>query len=154
MIPSFKPGILSSNQIRVAAGGGADVTPNAVNWLTIGYDGNSGNFRYSERQITGINTTITLQVQIPALYTGSGVYYLVSNTAGAIVSGDADSAAEPFFVATQITNNGTFTVTNNQYVTFGAYTSCFDTTFSITVVNQSDSNTTLDTIPFYYAGEC
>lgn len=154
MIPSFKPGIMSSNQIRVAVGGGADVTPNAVNWSAIGYNGNSGNFAYSERQITGINTTITLQVQIPVLYTGSGVYYLVSNTAGAIVSGDAESASEPFFVATQITNNGTFTVNNNQYVTFGAYTGCFDTSFSITVVNQSDSNTTLDTIPFYYAGEC
>ena len=125
-----------------------------MNWANVGYNGDTGNFTYSERQISGINTTITLQVQIPGAYSGSGVYYLVSNTSGDIVSGDGESGAEPFFVATQISNNGTFTVTNNQYVTFGAYTSCFDSSLSITVVNQSDSNTTLDTIPLYYSGEC
>lgn len=153
MIPSFKPGILSSNRIR-AAGGGADVTPNAVNWANIGYNADTGNFTYSEKQITGINTTITLKVQIPAQYTGFGVYYLVSNTSGDIVSGDGESSAEPAIVATQVLNNGTFTVSNNQYVTFGAYTSCFNVGLSITVINQSDSNTTLDTLPFYYGGEC
>lgn len=133
---------------------GSDSIPDAVNWANIGYNGDTGNFTYSERQITGINTTITLKVQIPIQYSGTGVYYLVSNTAGDIVSGDAESPAEPFFVGTQILNNGTFTVTNNQYVTFGAYTSCFDVGVSLTVINQSNGDTTLDTIPFYYSGEC
>jgi hypothetical protein len=53
-----------------------------------------------------------------------------------------------------IANNGTFTVTNNQYVTFGATISCFIMSPVVTVKNQSDSNATLDTFTLSYSGEC
>lgn len=76
MIPSFKPGIMSSNRIR-AAGGGADVTPNALSLSNF----NAGQNRAycgegltpfyinpigpgSPIQISGISTTITLRVGV------------------------------------------------------------------------------------------
>jgi hypothetical protein len=58
MIPSFKPGIMSSNQIR-AAGGGVDVTPNAVDWNDVV---SSVSATTNTVTITGINTAINLSV--------------------------------------------------------------------------------------------
>ncbi len=156
IIPSSSHGVIaSSRKIIVAAGGGGggDVTPNAVNWADIYYDGTIGLFLYTERQITGISSSITLKVQFTAIF-GSQMFYYVSSTAGSIVSGDDLISQDPaFFGMTEITNNGTFTVSNNQYVTFGVNASCGDS-FTITVKNQSDSDTTLDTFLAYYEGEC
>ena len=111
----------ASRVARAAAGGGGgDVTPNAVNWATVSYNNDYEEWAYSERQITGIDQTITLQVQI-ANGSGATLYYFVSSSAGAKVSGDATSATSPSgFSMNSIANDGTFTVTNNQYVTFGA----------------------------------
>jgi hypothetical protein len=138
----------------VAAGGGGDVTPNAVNWADLSYDNDSGLYGYSEKQITGINETITLKVELNNSF-GFTIYYFVSSSAGAKVSGDATSATSPSgFGMNSIANNGTFTVTNNQYVTFGATISCFISNPVVTVKNQSDSNATLDTFLLTYGGEC
>jgi hypothetical protein len=142
----------ASRVARAAAGGGGggDVTPAAVNWATVYFNNDSGIWGYSERQITGIDQTITLQVQ----YAGSvTLYYFVSSSAGAKVSGDATSATSPSgFSMNSIANNGTFTVTNNQYVTFGVELFCTQST--ATVKNQSDSNATLDTFLMDHLGEC
>ena len=140
----------ASRVARAAAGGGGggDVTPNAVNWANVYFDADVGTYGYSERRITGIDQTITLQVQIA---NGAGVtlYYFVSSSAGAKVSGDAFSATSPSgFSMNSIANNGTFTVTNNQYVTFGVITGGNSTV--ATVKNQSDSNATLDTFQMQY----
>ena len=151
MIPSFKPGIISSNMIRAAAGG-ADVTPNAVNWADI-YLLNGLVFFYSERQITGIDSSITLKVQYTPLFSAT-LYYYVSNTSGAIVSGDNSLVADPVSSSmTAISNNGTFTVSNNQYVTFGVIPTCGEFC-TVTVKNQSDGDVTLDTFFASYEGEC
>ena len=135
-------------------GSAVDVTPAAVNWADVYYDNEMIVWCYSEKQITGINQTITLQVQI-ANGIGTTLYYFVSSSAGAKVSGDATSSTSPTgFSMNSIANNGTFTVTNNQYVTFGATISCFIMNPVVTVKNQSDSNTTLDTFTLSYSGEC
>lgn len=144
MIPSFKPGIMSSNRIR-AAGGGADVTPDAVNWANLEYNGYIGEFGYSERQISGIDTTITLKVEIPDF---TDVYVLVESAAQ-FGGGDAFSIQDASYLGfTQLFDGDTFTVSNNQWVTFMAGGACTSTT--ITVKNQSDGNATLDT--FLYDG--
>ena len=147
MIPSFKHGIIASSRPRVVAGGGgSDVTPNAVNWGTISYDNDTAEYTYAEQQITGINQTITLKVQYTS--PGSTVYYYVSNTSGDIVGG------APFLNGmSSIANNGTFTVSNNQYVTFGVDAVC-GAFATVTVLNQSDGDVTLDTMTIQFLGEC
>ena len=155
IIPSSSMGVFASSKPKiVVAGGGGDVTPNAVNWANVDYDSTLGIWTYTERQITGINTSITLKVQYTAL-NGSSVYYYVSNTSGDIVSGDGTSAIVPGFYGTAISNNGTFTVSSNQYVTFACDMAggCGDL-FTITVKNQSDGDTTLDTFNTLWQGEC
>jgi hypothetical protein len=152
IIPSSTHGVIASSRPRVVAAV-SDVTPNAVNWADVYQDNESGLYGYSERQITGINQTITLQVQI-ANGVGTTLCYFVSSSAGAKVSGDATSATSPSgFSMNPIANNETFTVTNNQYVTFGVETGCnFNPV--VTVKNQSDSNATLDTFAMWHYGEC
>ena len=144
----------ASRVARAAAGGGGgDVTPNAVNWATVSYNNDYEVWGYSERQITGIDQTITLKVQI-ANGSVATLYYFVSSSAGAKVSGDATSATSPSgFSMNSIANDGTFTVTNNQYVTFGVETGCNQDPVA-TVKNQSDSDATLDTFAMNYYGEC
>jgi hypothetical protein len=111
--------------------GGTDVTPNAVNWVDI-YDGPSPIYTNTQ-QITGINTIITLEIQIidswDMSYLNVGVN--TSNSYGGTI--------------TDITNGGTFTVNNNEYVTFEMAGNIFgNVTFSVT--NNSDANAVLDTI--------
>jgi len=146
MIPSFKHGIIASSRPRIVAGGGVDVTPNAVNWGTISYDNDLVEYTYAEQQITGINQTITLKVQFGAV--GWTIYYYVSNT-----SGDIGAGSPIINGMTSIANNGTFTVSNNQWVTFGARSSCAGTT-TLSVLNQSDGDVTLDTMMVTFLGEC
>ena len=135
--------------------GGGDVTPNAVNWADVSSNNDDLTWTYSERQITGINQTITLQVEKD--FPGGVLYYFVSSNASAIVTGDATSATSPIgFGMNSIplyfpAFSGSFTVTNNQYVTFG--TAGGFSSGTVTVKNQSDSNTTLDTFIMMQLGE-
>ena len=131
---------------KATGGGGGDVTPNAVNWAGVYYNGMSGYFGCSERQITGINTTITLKITSD---TSDGCYVFVSNSAGSIVTGDDSTPSTPGSLGmTLLDPNDTFTVSNNQYVTFTASGQNFSNI--ITVVNQSDGDATLDT----FTSEC
>ena len=136
--------------------GGGDVTPNAVNWADVSSNNDDLTWTYSERQITGINQTITLQVEKD--FPGGVLYYFVSSNASAIVTGDATSATSPIgfgmnsIASGYLVYTGSCTVTNNQYVTFGASIGCGQST--ITVKNQSDSNATLDTFRMSQSGEC
>ena len=134
-----------SNKISMLAkkstgGGGADVIPNTVDWTNIYYNGLFGTFGYSERQITGINTTITLKFESD---TPDGVFVLVSNTAGAIVTGDGTSSVDPgTYGMTFLNPNDTFTVSNNQYVTFGSSGQNYSSI--MTIRNQSNADAKLD----------
>lgn len=147
-------GLAKSICINAKKASAADVTPAAVNWANLSFDSESGLYGYSEKQITGITQTITLKVELNNS-SGFTLYYFVSSSASAKVTGDATSTTSPTgFSMNSIANNGTFTVTNNQYVTFGASLTCFIQSPVATVKNQSDSNATLDTFAFSYSGEC
>ena len=61
MIPSFKPGIMSSNRILKATGG--DVTPS--NSFEFGYNSSgTGNVTSDLVTIAGIDTPITLRIEV------------------------------------------------------------------------------------------
>jgi hypothetical protein len=122
MIPSFRPGILSSNRIRAAAVA-ADVTPNAVNWndveqITPPYAVNSNTVTFS-----GINTTITLHVN---LIINDGTLYASKNGGGLFNPTVSD-----------------FTVNNGDTLYFQFQSSGGIVWFE--VYNVTDNNTLLDT---------
>lgn len=129
-----------SKKATGGGGGGGDVTPNAVSWADVFYNGMSGAFFYSERQITGIDTTITLKV---TLNTADLVNVLVSSTAHVIVNGDDSSPTDPYFSGfVSLYSGDTFTVSNNDYVTFTASSSNVYST--VTVTNESDGGAQID----------
>ena len=98
-------GLAKSICVNAKKGSAADVTPNAVNWATLSFDNDSGLYGYSEKQITGINQTITLQVQFNNT-NGFTLYYFVSSSASAKVTGDATSTTSPTsFSMNSIANN-------------------------------------------------
>ena len=134
MIPSFKPGIMSSNRIR-AAGGGVDVTPNAVDWANVG-SLTTTIATTSMQQITGISQSITLRIS----WTTSG---------GTVTLGYSLNSTNTYSQTASLTSSPTdITVSNNQWLGFrSSYVSGAGnvlTTFTIT--NVSDNNTTLDTV--------
>jgi len=131
-------GILHKFRHRVVAAGN-DVTPNSVDWSNIEWDDLNLEGTVTSQQISGITSSITIKIT-----RGSGaadLYYRVgnSNLTGTIF--DA-----PFFVGyTLISNNGTFSVSNNQWVTFACYGEVNSFTTTVTVLNNSDGDATLDT---------
>jgi len=131
-------------------GGGpiADVTPNAVNWGNVGYNATFGEYIYTQRQVSGINQTITLRLT----FTGGGMYYMAGPTDGVgIGGGDMSTPDDPIALGMNgIATNGTFTVQNNWYVAFG--NSGDTSNFTVTVVNTSNGNATLDTFNNVYTG--
>lgn len=125
----------------------ADVTPDPVSWADLYYnDGIGGNgFNISKRQITGISTPIT--IKISADPSTVDLYYLVSNS----ISPPADEAAYNSFPEdyglSSIANNGTFNISNNQYLSL-AITSASSGNGTITLTNVSDNDAVLDTINY------
>jgi hypothetical protein len=135
---AFKIGMLAKKSAE-----GVDVTPNAVDWSEVIYDSLFGDFTYTEKQITGINTSITLHVEYDqGLY---DLYYKVNNTDQGYEG--SPTASDPVTLGfTLINHTGTFSVSNNQYVSFGLSnpdnSNFLDT---VSVYNDSDSGTLLDT---------
>ena len=124
----------ASRVARAAAGGGGDVTPNAVNWANV--TGEGANVTTSMLQITGITTSITLKVSF------------VLNTGIQLNQKYSVQSSASFGTGTAIANNGTFTVSNNQYVGFRADCggACASTKVSTwTITNVSDGDAVLDT---------
>ena len=125
-------GLAKSICVNAKKGSAADVTPNALNWTNV----TGANFELATTamlQITGITSTITLRVT----YTGSGYnrQYSVQSTAN-------------FGTGTAIASNGTFTVSNNQYLGFGSASTGLPYTQSTTwtITNVSDGDAVLDTV--------
>jgi len=136
---AFKIGMLAKK-----SAGGVDVTPNAVDWSDITYDYITGNFTYTEKQITGINTSITLSVSYDqGLY---DLYYKVNNTDQGYEG--TPTASDPGSLGfTLINDTGTFSVSNNQYVSFGLANSTGSNFLdTVSVYNTSDSSALLDTL--------
>lgn len=121
----------------------ADVTPCSVNWTTTTYSGVNDEANIVSQQITCINTTITLQIQpgsgtIPTLY-----YKITSTQQTGNVSGTPDGTW------TAVTSNTNISVSNNQWLSFVSYTNPSNNgSRTATVVNVTDSNTTLDTFTY------
>jgi len=131
-------------------GGGADVTPNAVNWGTILANYIAFEWTSAIKQITGINQTIKLKVNM-TLPAGAEIYYSVVAPAN-IGSYPADNTPQSTYMGSDfgapISNNGTFTVQNNDYVYFGIQADGVTTStgsFTVTVKNASDGDAILDT---------
>ena len=116
--------------VNAKKGSAADVTPNAVNWGFY-YNGTSPT-PTDMLQITGITATITLRVTYTQDVYATGQEYSVQSTAS-------------FGTGTAIASNGTFTVSNGQYVGFrsSSFTSTMATYWTIT--NVSDGNAAIDT---------
>lgn len=111
-----------------AAPPAGDVTPNAVDWANV-----AGGLttQTAMLQITGITSSITLRV----VYTGTGGFrrYSVQSTSS-------------FGIGTAIASNGTFTVSNNQYLGFEMTATGIRTqTTNFTITNVSDADAVLDT---------
>ena len=121
----------ASRVARAAAGGGGGgVTPNAVNWA----NATGGNpTQTAMLQITGITSTITLRVAYSkGANAGNDQEYSVQSTAS-------------FGTGTFIANNGTFTISNNQYLGFSSNSLSFYGTTTFTITNVSDGNAEIDT---------
>ena len=130
---------------KKASGGGGDNTPAVVNWVdaptTRKKFPNTLVYVYVNQRITGIDTSITLRVELSS--TGYPyLYYKIDNSTPLYTT--AQSPTTNSF--TNIVHNGTITVSNNQYISFcnvGSSTGNQSTT--VTVKNTSDGNATLDT---------
>lgn len=136
----FKAGISSKS---AGGGGGGDVTPNPTpNWLTVLADWNVGLWTYREQQITGIDASITLRITVSAPISGMTLYYRVNSSSGTFNSSTAPSLNG----MTSIVSGGTFVVTNNQYVSFGADSNgAAGGIVTATINNVTDGNVVLDT---------
>ena len=138
MIPSFKHGIIASSRPRVVAGGGADVTPNAVDWNNV--SGGFGPPLYTNTvTITGISTAINLTISWSGNDTGP---FSISINGGTFVSLE-DEGGSP----------RTFSISNNDTIRFSASIIAGVKTISATVTNSSDGNAVLDTFTMTVFGE-
>lgn len=109
-----------------------------------------GGTRYTTKQITGIDTTITLSVNYTgATNPGSRVWYKVETAASAP---SYTTSSPSLYGFTQILAlPGSFSVTNNQYVSFGLASAVNrGSTVTITVTNTTNANTQLDTFTISY----
>jgi hypothetical protein len=132
-------GGIGSKKIILAKKGssGPDVIPNSLNWndpisAVVTVTTNS-------QTITGIDTTITIQVFVDGLLTDGSWSYSYSKNGGSYIS---------------IDNSSTFTVVNNDSLVFRAVASMYYGSGAQTVLiikNQTNSNSTLDTITFALA---
>lgn len=112
-------------------------------WSNITNNQTNSTYTVAVQRIQGINTTITLQVDKTA---GTmNVYRRVDTTAPTWTNGGSwDGNTTGWTLMSSYPH--TFTVTNNQYVSFACVTNGVSATSSITVTNVSDTNLPLDTI--------
>jgi hypothetical protein len=132
----------ASRVARAAAGGGGgDNTPNAVNWSNVSQTGagKTNTYVYSAQQITGIDTSIALQV-VFSNTAFSALRYKIQSTSTVPASNSAP-LSNSYISAS---HNSTITVSNNEYLVFASQGST-GTSTTVTVNNTSDSNATLDT---------
>lgn len=122
-----------------------DVVPDAVNWENVGFNDAITLWTYTEKRITGINTAITLKVEYNNLQ--GDLYYLVGNSQ---LGNDGLSALNPSELGMQLLSpNGTFTVFNNQWISFGANSSETASPW-VTVKNVSSGDTVIDTFGVFF----
>ena len=168
IIPSSSFASFSSVKKPVAGGGGSDVTPNAVNWVTTLFcDDMSPCQDYTEQQITGINQTISISFSVSS---SSGttpiVAYRKATTPGSVGNGGYCDASTQYGFGSGSDSglnyltlyNGSLVVSGitlgaNDYlgfIAFGQANPFPPATHQVVIqiTNTSDSNTVLDTITF------
>jgi hypothetical protein len=124
MIPSFKPGILSSNKIRAVGGGDVSCTTNFTEYVSY----YSTFLETTQQTISGIDTTITLRYE-QLLNDGGNIFY-VKNGGSEV----------------QLLPDDTFTVVNGDTLFFRWYPQNIYYVIQFEVINQSDSDINLGTI--------
>lgn len=113
-----------------------DVTPNPTpNWTDISYNIFNS---YSTQQIQGISTSITLEVS--SAFT-QDLYVKIDNTSPFY---EPELTPDDYGFTKITTLPYTFVVSNNQYITF-ACGGLFSDSATITIKNNSDGATILDT---------
>lgn len=127
---------------------GLDIFPLPVSWDNLEhYDVGSGGYEIdsSTKQITDINTDIVLEVE----YDNSlnNLYYQISNNPISFNTGSFDNINEflssnPGLIS--INNNGTFTISNNQYLLFTSWPTDDYNTTTVTVKNTNVGSTVFD----------
>lgn len=118
---SYKLSILRKKTVS-----SGDVTPNEVGWFDVFFS--SLPITTNSQTITGIDTTITLRIDITY---DDGMTLQYSKNSGSYVT---------------ISTGSTFTMSNNDTLVFNVSAGIPGGTIVFDVVNQSDSNTILDTI--------
>jgi len=125
----------------------ADFIPNLINW--IGVTASTLTFpttMYDTQQITGINQTIILRTNFTAFTGAANLFYKIDDTSPSYAGSPIDNG---FMTASSL---GTFSVSNNQYITFGAKYALGVQNRTISIENVSDSNTVIDTFPAHTDG--
>jgi hypothetical protein len=174
MIPSFRPGIRSSNRIRAVAS--ADVTPTLTGtdgtvWCDTLYRGQyiEDCFEYyTNARFTNIDTTITIRVEY--LNVNIQLYYkknhstVMPYTSGGNFCGD--TIDQRYYASgsynystngwTAVNNNDTLTISNNDYLAFGATLKAGSgyQSEAVTLKNVSDGNAIVGTFNAIYGNYC
>ena len=131
------------NSYAYATGGGADVIPDALAFsYTASYA--LGNYNNASFQINGINQAINIKfVSIDLGTMGLAAYYVVTNDPSPYAGADMSSE-------TSITSGDIISVNNGDYIVIGVggYTS--ETGGTLSVFNNSDSDSTLTYVNLEY----
>lgn len=131
--------------VAAAAAPAADVTPNPTpNWADIAYNGLTTLYTTAVQQVQGISSPITLELSINDA-TNIIIYYRVDGSAPSWTNGGAEWDGVPTGWTQVASFPVTFSVSNNQYVSFGCDSGAVNTVKTLTVKNNSDGAVTLDT---------
>ena len=128
---------------KKASGGGGDNTPAAVNWpdTLVSFSKKQYQYFYQVQQISGISTSITLQIELSNVAFVE-LYYKVQSTS-TVPALTSPPLSNSYL---NILHNGTITISNNEFLVFVPIRAAVGTpTTTVTVKNTSDSNATLDT---------
>lgn len=154
IIPSHSFGVIAASipKIAVGGGGGADNTPDAVNWTdTSAVRPAKGTINVTTigQQITGITSSINLTVtNSTSLRIGNLSYGVNSTNNSATATYTVIIGGSPIIGTNTVSS--TFSVSNNQWLFFryviGSSVGGWGAgTTTLTLTNTSDSNTILDT---------
>ncbi len=121
----------------------ADNVPDAVNWGDIIFYVSANYGTITSKQITGISSSIDLNVTDFVTNPDIAMYYQVSNSE---VTGTITGAPSSPWISIDDNPGTTFSVSNNQWVSFCCYgTAATKNADTVSVYNASDSNSLLDT---------
>ena len=119
-----------------------DNVPDTVDWVGIQWSG--GSCSVTSQQITGISSSINLFISEEVTFPDLELYYRVDNSQ---ITGSITSQPGSPWIQVQGGSGTTFSVSNNQWVSFVCYTSSANdiAATTMTVINKSNNDNPLDT---------